>query len=385
MTNKRDPLKSKSKSIVVYPSAIFALEKIESYPFERFAYNALSRGIPALNQKGLNDNLWINFEEDEEFSINAFISQKLSPTGENIGYEISTNVYTPPILLVLCKHFGDIFSDFEYLTKVVSTPELFKTKIQDFGRDLFNTHNDYNKEGFAIWTRELLKKFNIKLSDVNQETLYFDLCSKFIVNHEVAHAYVGQLNLKYNLKDEDYRAFEYIVDLIAIEWLYGKWIGLTPDTKEYRDMRGFEDHKDSIYNNSVNGIQAIMIILLFFGIARALVDDGRVSLEAGRYHPNSFFRHTIQHVHFMTFLESNYGNLLGEDIKGLDDLHKIFLDISFKTGFINKMDMDELKESQSYIDFTRIPELVKLYNIKEFERFLPIIDAIKNDFLDQLK
>lgn len=381
----KDPLKSKSKSSISYPSAIFALEKIGSFPFERFAYNALRRGIPALNEKGLNDSLSIDFHEEKKFCINAYISPKLNIEGNNIGYTIATNVYTPPILQVICKHFGEIFSDSDYMRKIVKTPKLFEEKILDFGKRLHKTYHKYNKEGFAIWIQKLFEEFDINISNFSDELTLYDLSSKFIVNHEVAHAYVGQLNKKYPLKNEDYRAFEYIVDMIAIDWLYLKWIRLTPDTDAYRKTRGFKNHKESIFNNAFIGIQVIMIILIFFGIARALIDEGKVSMESGRYHPNSFLRHIIHHTHFMTLVASNYGELLGDEIKEIDSYYSIFSKLTLATGFVNNSDIEEIKLSSTYQDFIQIPELVKLYEIKEFERYVPIVKIIKDSLIDQLR
>jgi hypothetical protein len=65
MSNKRHPFSSPHLSRVLYPSALFSLERDEILPYERFAYCILGLAIEVLHDKGLPEDVTVSFGSDE--------------------------------------------------------------------------------------------------------------------------------------------------------------------------------------------------------------------------------------------------------------------------------------------------------------------------------
>jgi len=108
-------------------------------------------------------------------------------------------------------------------------------------------------------------------------------------------------------------------------------------------------------------------------------------MQGGKTHPNSYMRHIIHYTHFMTLVESNYKDLLGDLISDIITYYNLMINIILATGFVNKNDIDEITSSSSYNDFVQIPKVIKRYQIEELEKYLVLPDLIKSSFIDNIK
>ena len=66
MDKRSTPINVEYCSTVKYPSCIFSLEKDESYPFERFAYNTIHGSIELLCSKNFVSEITVNFNSNDD-------------------------------------------------------------------------------------------------------------------------------------------------------------------------------------------------------------------------------------------------------------------------------------------------------------------------------
>lgn len=383
----KPPIDTINHSLVEYPSAVYSLERHEIYPYERFAYNTLRIGVEALHKKNLPASLYLSFTEGTKnnswWYFNAGISPINFPSGKTFGFQITTSPMTPIILFGLIKSIG--IPLFNNLTTYVSEPIKFKELLTSFGIDFSNAIKDYSHKGLATVIRKFYTSQKIDLNDIYDLTNHYDICSKFIANHEIAHAYVGQLKTSMRrLSASESRAFEYIVDIIGIEWNYNHLIVNTPDTKEYRKLQDAESYSECIYNNAIRSIQSQMIILIVFAFASVLTSGGAVNLDGGKIHPNSFFRYFMQNIHFTTLLASNYDHVLSKDqIKSIDSYSFSIILIFIELGIVTLNDFLLLKDSEYLSDFSHAFDLIDEFDINELKKSREIFNLVLDIIKDQ--
>ena len=226
------------------------------------------------------------------------------------------------------------------------------------------------EEGLASSIRLFFKSQKINILDIQKSVNYYDICTKFIANHEIAHAYVGQLSPSTRSMDNsEIRAFEYIVDLISTQWLYKKVIINTPNSQEYFEFRGLESYSDCIYFNALSLIEGQVLIFLLFAFAGAIINRGKVYLDGGDFHPHSLFRYYIQNIHFMTLLESNFQNhLSSERIEQIQSYALSFLGLFARIGFFSENDLNIISDKNRYNDFLNAYNLVDEFDIKDLKK-----------------
>lgn len=359
-----------SISNVIYPSNIFLLERHEIFPYERFAYNALKVGVPALKEKLDNNQFDVNMSDDSSFITNFSIGRFESDD----GYVINTNAYTPPLLLVFCKYFEKLFIDDELFLAFCKKPEKFRDFIKDYSGIIVKTFTNNRNKLISDWVRDLFNNFNLDIKAVcGWISEYYDLCCKIIAYHEVAHAYVGQLFFSNSISKNHVKAFEYAADLVSTEWFYNTYIRNTPNTQEYREFRRIETYNECLTTNYHVANKTYFMMLLYIGISKALLTDGSLDLDGGRTHPNSLSRLLMQRMHFDTFCMSNYSEVFTKDYMSKSDTYFGSLtELFVKSGVIQQSDLKAILKIKE--DFNDLKEIIKNYNIENLKMLLNIFD-----------
>jgi hypothetical protein len=215
----------------------------------------------------------------------------------------------------------------------------------------------------------------------------FDLVVQFIVNHEVAHAATGQfLNGAFGWEHED-KALEIVADLAATDWLFTRMIRLTPDSDEYRKIRGTSTHSQSILQNAYSVLHSQILIAILFAVLPSLISNARPGLSGGPSHPHGLARHMLHHVGFMTLLESNCQPHLSKDaILRLDQYWKYASTVLLNSGILNVSDMQgflwELI-SESYLD--QAANYIEQNNIKFLVKAVPFLRYFGRSHVEILK
>lgn len=265
------------------------------------------------------------------------------------------------------------------LCRWLDDEKLFRNHVVDFGDALSAAIAEYKKAGLARCLRKLIGDLNLDLRRLQVSADYYDLCTQFIVNHEAAHAYTGQIMQGLGqLSQDDRRSFEFVADLVATEWLYNRMVRNTPDTQEYREFKGFEEHSESIFNNTWTAVQSQVLVLLVFAIASAMRKDGSVSLEGGRRHPHGFLRHFVQQVHFMTLVLSNQGKHLSDEaVEMIDSNWDACLSLFLRSGLINVDEVKVLLQKDRFADLGRAADLIARYDIRELRKAAPFLRTLE--------
>jgi hypothetical protein len=298
----KPPIDTKEVSMIEIPSAVYSLEFHEIYPYDRFAHNILRIGIEALHQKNRPESILVSFLEgatnNQWWVFNARIGNWRSRHGDIHGFRIATTPIAPLLIFGVCHALAPLLFDHNEQEETFAKPDRLRAALLEFGTRFSGALKSSKDQGLASAIRGLYESYGIiSVLDIQHSKNRYDACAQFIANHEIAHAYVGQLaSTVRQLKAEEYKAFEFIVDLVATQWMYRRLIINTPDSTEYRDLRGTSDHAESILLNGYLMAESQILILLLFAIGSALTNNGRVSLEGGLVHPHSVVRHLMQHV-----------------------------------------------------------------------------------------
>lgn len=385
----KPPIDTSASSVVEYPSAIFSLERHEIYPYDRFAYNLLHVATEALHKKGLPQRIFLSFLEGTAdntwWFFNASIDRLDGNSEGSNGFHISSTPLTPILLFSICHTMGyAMFDEHEDQSRAVE-PEIISKKLRSVGDALSNATLIYREKGLASAIRSITESLGIGVFNIERATTYYDVCTQYLTNHEIAHAYVGQLSKNTRrFSDSERHAFEFIVDLIATEWIYNKMIVNTPDTAEYRNIRGTKSHAESILSNALLVCQSQLLIFLTMAFAGALLNRGKVILDGGDVHPNSLIRHMMMDVHFWTLFESNYSTLLSVDqLKELNDYTHSFFGVFAHAGLFSIDDTKAFTHKSNLEDYENAQSLISEFKIKELEHRGGIF-TIAKDFHSQM-
>lgn len=357
--------------MIEYPSAVFSLEAHEIYPYERFAYNALRTGTEALHEKGLSESILISFlsgaDSDKWWAFNAGIGDWVSKNGDFHGYRVSTTPIVPLFVFGVCHVLAPLLFDENEQKSTFASPEKFTDELQRFGNVFTDSLKKYREKGLASAIRNLYEEYSISVLDVERSRLRYDLCTRFITKHEIAHAYVGQLSKEArSFTHEESRAFEYIVDLVAMQWIYNAIILNTPDSQEYRKIRGTEDHAESVLVNAYSVNEAQILVFLLFALGSALNNKGTICLDGGLVHPNSLVRHLMQYTHFTTLMLSNWEELVGaKELSDLAEYSNQYLGLFAEVGLLSLDDAKALVSPNTIQDHKVAEKLVDEFQVTE--------------------
>ena len=370
----RRPIDSASRSTVEYPSAIFSLERHESFPYDRFAYSVFHIGIEAFHHRKLPEQMHVSFFDGArntdwwKFSARIGALRK-SEDHEVSGFQISMSPLAP-LMLYGISHFAVnyLFND-DLPSSTTETIRDIRESIERFMLYVDDSLQVYWNDGIASCIRRFIELAQIQFSDVEEFIAMYDLMVKTVVYHEIAHAYVGQLTEFRNLNTaQDLRSFEFIVDTVATNWIYREMIVNTPDSETYRDKFGRDSHRDSIFANAHLVTQSQTLMMLFFAIASRHNNKGRANVGTAATHPQSTVRCLVQRLHFSILLESNFADLIDDEGFRYFERHQMFYDALFTaTGFIKDNDWGAVIDDQTAADLRRSEALVAECNIEELK------------------
>jgi hypothetical protein len=332
MDAESDPIDSPSECKVIYPSCLFGLEKHELFPHERFAFTVLKIGVPALNAVNEHDSLTISFDDDPRWSPNV----RVTAMPAKGGFSVKTSGLMPTMLFCLCHAVGKKLFDDEIASRWVSNPTGFRDEITSYGKALGNAIEVVRKRGLGFGIQTLIASSGVNIFKLAETSHVFDVAARFVANHEIAHAYVGQLTQKKRkLETSDLRGFEIVVDLVATNWLYQRIVKLTPDSDEYRTFRGTSTHSESIVANATTVLDGQIIFLLYICFASAMANGGWVSLKSSSSHPPYLARYLLQQIHFLTLVESNQSKHFAPgEADAIADHYKALLGLFISSGLI---------------------------------------------------
>lgn len=368
-----------SKLSANYPLEAFTIGKLGTIFYEQFASNALRRATTMLNIKGLPNLVTIDLSDDSQRRLFAELEPqyKQDQYDNHIGYIIKASAYLPPILASFCYICGPPIMKLVLNVSVPQAqtvpPRLLLENILKLHEQL-NTATRYaNNPGHTIADFISILYEGVGLNEYSKDGTWglFDQCADIITCHEIAHAYSEQLTKGLDLSEEDCHSFEYIADILAITWLFEKWVVNTPDNNSYREMKGHESYEASINFNSVQGINAIIANFAFLQFWNTLNTGGIVTLATGGRHPHLLIRFFVHISLFVSYLdehpltkgEPNFSTLLKGIFDFLKDNNVLMIYDSDKeilkkeknhvirvNTLIDRYDIDSLKEHKSFID-----------------------------------
>ena len=276
------------------------------FPYERFAYNLLDIAIEALNLKGLPEQVRIDFStvtsDMAPWVINASVECELDAKGAPIAFRFSTPELIPALVYLYCVSFGSKFVDRDI--------EELRLSLQRFVDGGSAGVREYRRHGFASAVRAAYEYLEVTIEDLQGAATDYDLLTKQIAFHEVGHAYALHLTQSQDVSLAQRKGFELVADLLATTWFYNKMVRNTPDSSEYRQMRGFNSHSESIFNNCLLAQRSQQALLCFVALAGAQRSNGRLTLEGGKSHPPGMQRYALQHIHFETLVRSNFSTVI---------------------------------------------------------------------------
>jgi hypothetical protein len=370
--------------MIEIPSAVYSLEFHEIFPYNRFAYNTLRIGVEVLHEKKLPESILVSFLEgttdNRWWKINAGIGNWVTQNGLIHGFRIATSPLTPLLIFGVCHILGPLLFEIEKKKETFADPLRFQNEFIKFGNILANSLNTYRDHGLASAIRYFYTKHSISVFDIQESMSLYDSCSGFIANHEIAHAFVGQLasNIRH-LKSEELQAFELIVDLVATQWLYKKMIVNTPDSHEYRIFRERDSYEDCIVSNAFNLVKSQILNFLFFVLASAFNNNGQISLKSGFSHPHTLLRHTVQNIHFTTLISSNWTNIVGEtQLEELASYSLKYMGLFINAGFLSRKDFDDCFSQKTAQTLKTVEGLIDEFGVTDLEYCKNMFSAFSN-------
>jgi hypothetical protein len=390
MNNRRDPIETGQKTTIIYPSGLFSLEKDEVFPYERFAYNVLEVGIYALKLADLPECLTLDFthfsENGSPWLINCSVLPQYSPDGEIISFKVAIPELVPALIYMFCfAVVSKLFHDDNYKT-FKTDPHKARKLIQYFVDGGSASVRAYKKNGIGRAIRAGYEHFGLIFNDLFKTGDDFDMLTKQIAYHEIAHIYVSDLIKQTKALGAQRFAFELIADLVGTEWFYNAMIRLTPDTDEYRNLRGMDTFEETIFANSLMAMKSQQAILILSAIAGAQRSGGKVSLSGGQTHPPGFQRHQLQHIHLHTLIASNFSDVLSEhQLKQIKSNYSDIMDILVASGIIPMADVMPTLDPLECDSIEAAADLIEELKVSELIRVVPFLRSIRELLSETLK
>jgi hypothetical protein len=165
---------------------------------------------------------------------------------------------------------------------------------------------------------------------------------------------------------------------VATEWFYNEMIVNTPDSEEYRHLRGMTSHADSIFLNALITLQSQQALLVLMAVAGAQRTGGAVSLASGEVHPPSMQRYMLQHVHLFTLIASNFGTLLSpQHFQALERNWDEKQDALVLAGVIPIEDMATILDTRECDTVETAANLIKELHVPELQKVLPTLESMR--------
>jgi hypothetical protein len=184
MTNRCPPVDTAQTSTVVYPSALFSLEKDEIFPYERFAYSLLDVGVKALHAKNLPEHLTVDFTHllpgCSPWSINASINIELDSKGSSAAFHFAIPELFPAMLYMFAAVVVSDFTDEQYFDKFRHNPTALRERVQRFVDGASAGVRAYRDKGFGSAVRAAYDHVGLTLADLQKCSNHYDLLTKQI-------------------------------------------------------------------------------------------------------------------------------------------------------------------------------------------------------------
>ena len=374
---------SRAISTVHYPNAVLALERMAFLPFERVAFVALRIGTEVLPLTAAPESMTVRLdgmEGREPWEIGVHILQATDFGGSIKSYQVETTPFTPLMLFGLASALR---------------PHLDRALAQDAPASIDVFKRDLNAVG-AAWQHaitlakagpigpalaRLRDELPVTETTYAEGRAWFDAVVQLLMGHEMAHTYVHRLAWVDSLNsDRDLRALEILADLVAVSWVYSRLVRNTPDTEEYRAIRGFEDHGEAIRINGLTGALSLVLLLVVFAVAAAPHNRGAANLSGGSHHPHSLVRFQLQIIHFCTIVLSRHSTAFTDSerealVKGPQSL----LDLCVSIGLVSRTDVALLQSADWLGDVARASELATLHDVPELREITRFLRQVQLD------
>lgn len=330
---------------VVYPASVYSLERHENFAYERFAHNVFRESVCALTDRHLPPRVTVSFVPTTirypAWFINCGVKHDTTPGSRVV---VESPQMLPPLLLLFAHVVAPHLRD-----EARSPGSDHRAEIRDiilrFGDFASEAVRAFKSRGLASAVRAAHDISSLDLPAIEDCADDFDMLSYLIANHEVAHIYVEQLTNQPGSPHEDSRAFEYLADLVAAEWMFRRYILLTPDRPAYREQRGFESHAEALAANSRHVICSLFSLLVFMGVAGAQRSGGRFSFKGGIQHPGAYGRCWLQMEWILVAIETHIAGEFGEDwMQGVLECWKRAQDRIIEAGLVSRSALWQVAE-----------------------------------------
>jgi hypothetical protein len=372
----------------VYPSALFSLQKDETYPYERYAYNVLSIAIEAFQKQDLPLRVTVDFthegQTDAPWVINASIEFHLGQNGHPLAFIFRMPELTPAILYLFTATIVTDFFDADAFEGFRKKPDTLRARFQHFGQAVTVAIREYRARGFGYAIRAAYEHLGLNMGTLQKCADEYNLLAMQMAYHEVAHGYLKQVTREGTTKIEA-SAFELLADLVAVAWFYNHMIVNTPDTEEYRDFRRLESHADSIFSNAILALRSQQALLILMAVAGSQRSGGAVSLAADKIHPPGMQRFMLQHVMLYTLIASNFANLLlPEHFEAFQKEWDDKLDTLIRAGVIPLKDIEAILDARECDTIEAAASLIEELRVPELQKLLPTLRAMRDWLTDAI-
>lgn len=383
---KRDFLKNESygERIVRYPSYIFELTPLESWPYERMVYNTFRNMAQSIAPEQLDRTITVNYLTDANFApwvVNAGV--KWYPNSTQC--DVSIPLFLPIQLFAFAASFIQEFINNKHGVDLVAARTKYVLAIHDGMRAASNLGN-------SSGIRAVFNAIGCEIGQINDGGLLniFETLASVILNHEIGHIQTDKLSWCDSVSEEDYithTATELIADLCGIYWLYDLYIRKTPDTDAYRANSPF-DHMDS-YENSIFMNSCLLSLCVYTfpvltyttikpnGGIEEITQEDIEALETMSTHPHQNLRIFVQTLQLQTLIFAKFEATMGEEnAKKLDfiwaELQKMLEMLNILLPRPN-MRSDYLTDSDIPI-LVRTAELIRKENIAGLSGFVKVLE-----------
>jgi hypothetical protein len=390
MSKRRVVLNSSHISTVKYPSALFSLEKDEIFPYERYAYAVLSLAVEALHAKQLPAAIEVDFTDyagaPSPWMINASIRIDLDSTGSPSQFHFSTPQLVPAILYLFAARLMAHLVEDERFEQLRDEPMLFGRILKTFVDGASEAVRGYKQGGLGTAVRSGYEYLGLTMTDLAGSMDAYDLLTRQLAYHEVAHAYVQQVTHRPNPSTIEQMSFELIADLMATMWLYHKMIANTPDDDEYRKWRGLESYRDTIVANALMTLRSQQALIILMAIAGAQRTRGAISLDGGSTHPPGLQRYMIQHFVMYTLITSNFATVLSRsDFEQLENDWDLKMDVLTRAGVIPLSDIERMLDPSECDTLEAAANLIEDLGIRELECVVPTLRDARHLLRESLR
>ncbi len=305
------------------------------------------------------------------------VGPKLDSSGNLVGFRFCASSLAPAFVFAVCSHFyAAVTSD--DLPAWALEHAAFRNHVQRFGVGYAAAVSAFSRGGLAAAVDALYTSLGLTVDAMRGPANYFDICSHFVTNHEIAHAYSGQMTLALGLTTKgDQRGFDHIADTLASEWLYNLFIRETPDSAEYRAAFGHVNHGDAIRSNIKTIYRAQLLVLITLLLASAVNSGGSVSLAGHGSHPHTLMRHFAVNVHLMTLVLSNQSDHVAEaELDALDKWLLKWIRLFLESGPITAAELTAIQAPARIEDLRAARDLIRRCRIESLYGFANAVDLL---------